>query len=227
MLLFFRRLKALRHIGLGSNSSSFLFHKSVQIKAESGSEILINQGKVTLGFPISDPPFASHPKSFVSLGKNSRLIFNGSVAIAPGATIRVRDNATVIFGGQNFVSHNLLLICEKHIEIEEFAALSWNVTLIDDDGHSFVDKKGRMLKGFYRPLVIRKNVGIQMNVQIPRGVQIGENSVISAGTILRQDVPPNCLAYQNFELRVRQGVSAPMTTSHAQSKIANRSLVVS
>jgi acetyltransferase-like isoleucine patch superfamily enzyme len=205
-----RRLRALRHIELRDNVSGFAFAKTVDIIAKKGSKITLNGGSVRIGYPFpKQPPFASYPNSVISLGKNSKILFNGPVTIAAGATIRVRDEATLIFEGNNHIAHGLLIICAQNIIIGEDTAISWNVTLIDDDGHYFEDSKGRRIKGFQRPLIIKKNVGIQMNTMIPRGVCIGENSIISCGTVVRQDIPPNSLAYQEANLRIREGISAP------------------
>jgi acetyltransferase-like isoleucine patch superfamily enzyme len=189
----------------------FLFNNNVGIQTESGSKIILNNAHVRLGFPIPNaPPFASKTKSSIYLGKNSKIIFNGAVTIAPGANIRLKENAVLIFEGKTHIAHDFLLICSQKVHIGEFSVFSWNVSMIDDDGHHFSDSKGRLLKGFYKPLVIGKNVGIQMNSIIPRGISVGDNSVISCGTVARTDIPANCLAYQDSSLRIRKGISAPV-----------------
>jgi acetyltransferase-like isoleucine patch superfamily enzyme len=55
------------------------------------------------------------------------------------------------------------------------------------------------------PANVGEAVGIQMNVVIPRGVTVGKNSIISANTVLRQNIPENCLAYSESELRIKHG----------------------
>jgi maltose O-acetyltransferase len=46
----------------------------------------------------------------------------------------------------------------------------------------------------FRPVVIRNGARIGINVTILSGVTIGENSVIGAGAVVTNDIPPNCLA---------------------------------
>ena len=46
----------------------------------------------------------------------------------------------------------------------------------------------------FRPVVIKDNVRIGIDVTILAGVTIGENSVIGAGAVVANDIPPNCLA---------------------------------
>jgi len=206
-----RRIKAIRHVELEGDHSIFIFHKDVEISAESKSQIIVKNSIVRIGYPLPGvSPFSSYPQSKIYLGRNSKIIFDGPVVIAPGLTIRVKENATLIFGGRNYIAHNFLVLCSKQVTVGADAAISWNVTLIDDDGHFFRSSKGRLIKGIYRPLIIGKNVGIQMNCLIPRGINVGDNSVISCGTVVRKDIPPECLAYQNTELRLRVGISAPL-----------------
>jgi acetyltransferase-like isoleucine patch superfamily enzyme len=86
--------------------------------------------------------------------------------------------------------------------------ISWNSTLIDSDEHNPVLSSGRILKLQKRPLVVGERVGMQANVLIPRGVNIGNLSVISAGTVLREDVPPEVFVYTDQKLRKKEGLTS-------------------
>ena len=44
---------------------------------------------------------------------------------------------------------------------------------------------------------------IGANVTILKGVTIGDNAVIAAGTIVTKDIPTNVLAYQEKNLKYR------------------------
>lgn len=48
-----------------------------------------------------------------------------------------------------------------------------------------------------RPVVIENNAWITSNVTILAGVRIGENSVIGAGSVVSNDIPPNVFASGN------------------------------
>jgi len=206
-----KRFRALRHVKVNDDLSSFMFARNVCIEANEGSEIILNNAVVRLGYSLPGVPlYAGTMASSIFLGKNSKLVFNGAVSIAPGFNIRVKDNATLTFNGHNHAAHNLLILCSRQVDIGEKTALSWNVTLIDDDEHYFSDMKGRKVRALYKPLIIGRNVGIQMNSCVPRGIKVGDNSVISCGTVARKDIPENCLAYQDAPMRIRQGLFSPI-----------------
>ena len=53
------------------------------------------------------------------------------------------------------------------------------------------------LPSYAAPVIIKKNAWITVNVTILPGVTIGEGSVITAGSVVKQDIPPNVIASGN------------------------------
>ena len=48
-----------------------------------------------------------------------------------------------------------------------------------------------------RPIIIRDNVWVTSNCTILGGVEIGENSIIAAGSVVTKSIPPNVIAGGN------------------------------
>ncbi len=48
-----------------------------------------------------------------------------------------------------------------------------------------------------KPITIGKNVWITTRCIVLPGVTIGDNSIISAGSVVTEDIPPNCIAAGN------------------------------
>ena len=48
-----------------------------------------------------------------------------------------------------------------------------------------------------KPIVIEKNVWIAAGAIIIGGITVGENSVVAAGSVVTEDIPPNTLAGGN------------------------------
>ena len=198
-----RRFRALQHVSL-KGGGRFLSSPEVYFDLKEGAELSISNGTFSIGATLPQR-YATHQNTVLAMGRNSRLVVHGDAVIAPGASIIIEDNATLTIGANVFIAHNLTLICAQQVEIGAGSSISWNVTLIDSDGHACQRPDGRVLRPLYKPLTIGSNVGIQMGVIIPRGVDIGSDAIISSGTVVRQDIPPMVHAYQENRMRIRKG----------------------
>ncbi len=185
-----------------------LFGNNFDVKSYKNSRVLVG-GKVHLGIPLNDKThFSSQERTCVYLGIGSTLESQGLAHIAPGVSIVVGAGAHLTLGDGVIIAHNTQSICNYRVSIGNRSMISWNSTLIDSDEHNPVFSSGKILKLQKRPLVIGERVGMQANVLIPRGVNIGDLSVISAGTVLREDVPPEVFVYTEQKLRKKEGLTS-------------------
>ena len=80
-------------------------------------------------------------------------------------------------------------------------------TAINDMGEPFLGSCSYTLSGqttFNSPVVIGDNVWCGCNVVILKGVKIGDNCVIAAGTVVNKDIPSNSMVYQERELVIKK-----------------------
>jgi len=200
----FNRYKALKHIHFEGEKSRLFFHKNVWFYCEKNSKILIRNGLVQIGYGFpgrSQRP--SYDKAVITLKEGATLILGGGTHISHGVSIHVGRDGKMILAGKNWVANNCTFICSNELTLGHKTSLSWNVTLIDDDERVFFRADGTPIQSASRKLIIGDNVGLMMNVVIPKGVTIGENAVIGANTVVRRDIPDNCLVYQNPEMKIR------------------------
>ena len=80
------------------------------------------------------------------------------------------------------------------IEIGDSCMLAGRVYITDSDWHGLYN---RVSPGRALPVRIDKNVWIGDSAMVLKGVTIGENSIIGAGSVVTQDVPPDCIAAGN------------------------------
>jgi len=104
----------------------------------------------------------SYNKTILVMEEGSSLGIKGNLFIASGTTIIIRKNAKMIFHGNNYIGHNNLLIAHDHFEMGENTSTSWNVTLMEDDGHDLYYATGKIFPKRRSPLILSKNVGIQI-----------------------------------------------------------------
>ena len=133
--------------------------------------------------------------SILIMQKNSNLIMNGNFSFAYGADIRLFDNATLVLGKDSYINTNVLIRCMNRIEIGDNCAISYNVTIFDDDFHEIIYENKR--NNTKKDVIIGDNVWVGANVTILKGVHIGNNAVIGAGSVVTKDIPANVLACGN------------------------------
>tara|TARA_B100000963_G_C22618883_1_gene668814 strand:+ start:1077 stop:1694 length:618 start_codon:yes stop_codon:yes gene_type:complete len=67
-----------------------------------------------------------------------------------------------------------------------------NTLITDSDWHLDDYRSGNP-----KPVIIGDNVWLGVNVTVLKGVTIGENSLIGAGSVVTKDIPPNTIAVGN------------------------------
>lgn len=208
---FINRVRAFSRVHYQHRQAAFLVNRRVRLKIARDSRVDIEHGRLMLGYPLPcGEHCASYQQSHLILGSGSKIVVAGDVCIAPGFTIRLASGASLYFGGSNHISHNFFLLCRRRCIIGKDSKISWQVTMIDSDGHqAYSVGRAQTVPLPNKELVIGSNVGIQMQVTIPRGVTIGDNSVLAAATVVRHDVPANSIAYSNQQLRVNRQFCKP------------------
>lgn len=105
-----------------------------------------------------------------------------------------------------------LIMAEEYVELGRHCLVSWGVGIADSDFHPIEPALRRLdteaLAPFNpnaparpeigtKPVIIADNVWIGMNATILKGVHIGENSVIAAGSVVTKSVPANVVVAGN------------------------------
>ena len=114
-------------------------------------------------------------------------------------SFRIYDGGKIIIGDNCFFNDGCSVNCQQKIIIGENVMFGQNVMLFDHDHDYRKDIKDFIKK----PIKIGDNVWIGANSIILKGVTIGNNSVIAAGTIVREDISSNVLYYQEREYKTR------------------------
>ncbi len=121
--------------------------------------------------------------------------------------------------GDFTLMNGALIMAEELIEIGSYCLISWNVGIADSDFHPIDPAQRRLdalaLAPYYKerparppirtaPVHIADNVWIGMNAVILKGVTIGENSVVAAGSVVSKSVAPNTVVAGNPAVVVKQ-----------------------
>ncbi|MFQ5575374.1 MAG: acyltransferase [Anaerolineae bacterium] len=82
------------------------------------------------------------------------------------------------------------------VTIGNHCSIGWDCDIWDTSWH-LVHFLGRQAGPISRPVVIEDNVWVGSHTIIQKGVTIGANSVIAAGSVVISDIPPNSFAGGN------------------------------
>lgn len=156
--------------------------------------------------PMNDPEY---PKLFEAVSRTIKL---SSELNTSTSTDQIRERLSEIIGskidetttvfipfhtnygkhtklGKNiFINHGCSFLDLGGITIEDEVMIGPRVNLITEDHPTNpVTRKTLILK----PIILKRNAWIAANATILLGVTVGENSVVAAGALVRNDVPPN------------------------------------
>ncbi len=101
----------------------------------------------------------------------------------------------IFIGDHVVVSPGVRIIAADSIHISNNCMLAGNVYISDADWHDTYD---RMLSpGRTAPVILQENVWAGESAIISKGVTIGKNSIIGAGAVVKDSIPPNVIAAGN------------------------------
>lgn len=122
--------------------------------------------------------------------------------------LRTIDTEASIHIGENTGISGATIVAAKHIRIGRECLIGANVTIVDTDFHTIAPLNRRLNSNKTEigsaPIEIEDNVFIGMNSVILKGVKIGANSVVGAGSIVAKDVPRNAVVAGNPAKIIRE-----------------------
>ena len=136
-------------------------------------------------------------KSFtLDLSKGSSLVFEGKAVFRNNNNIKISGGKLRI-GKNVFFNNGNSINCRLEIIIGENTLFGEGVKIYDHD-HKYKDNSQLIKDQGYEKqrVIIGSNVWVGSNVILLRGSIIGNNCVISAGTIIKGEIPDNSIVIQ-------------------------------
>jgi acetyltransferase-like isoleucine patch superfamily enzyme len=162
--------------------------------------------KVRLGGGVSAigmPTVSIMPGSECSIGSGSTLVsvsFATALGVNHPVVLRtLRAEARIEIGCRVGISGGSICAAEL-VRIGDNTMLGANVTIADTDFHSLdaVHRAARDESDVgVAPVIVGRNVFIGTNCVVLKGVTIGDNSVIGAGSVVTKSMPADSVAAGN------------------------------
>lgn len=138
----------------------------------------------------------------LEVGQGSALYTGTMLDAGPHAQIRI---------GRYCMLNNMLIVCDREVEIGDYALISWNVVIMDSPRTALsIESRRRALRNAAarpdrrlgeeapaRPVRLGANVWIGFESCILPGVTIGDGAVVGARSVVIEDVPPMSIAAGN------------------------------
>ena len=102
-----------------------------------------------------------------------------------------------------FINNSCSFNCMERIEIGAGTMMGEGVRFYDHD-HVYTAEKIEKWQWTTAPIRLGRDCWIGSNVTILKGVTIGDNTIIGAGCLIRNDVPANSVVYQDRNLIIKK-----------------------
>ncbi len=138
---------------------------------------------------------------------DGRVVFRGTAWIGHGSRIVVEDAGVVTFGDDFRITAESTIYAVKGITFGDGVLLSWQIQVMDSDGHPILDSEG-CLTNPDAEIVVGDHVWIGSRATIVKGVRVPDGSVVAAGAVVagRFDEPGVVLAGVPASV-VRRGIT--------------------
>lgn len=122
------------------------------------------------------------------------IIVHGKVNVGAGSAINVDRNAVLELGDKFFITGRSTIIARKKVVFGKQCLVSWNVQIMDTDFHSIFDSSSLYINED-KPIYVGNKVWIGCNSSILKGVTIGNDVVIAAGTVVTKNILSSGVVY--------------------------------
>lgn len=139
--------------------------------------------------------FRKLPNTKISIGNN--CTFNSShrsnlIGVYSPCMISTIEKGAIIDIGNHCGFSGTVIASALKIKIGNNVRCGANTLITDSDWHTDDYRVGRN-----REIIIEDNVWLGYGVKVLKGVHIGKNSLIGAGSIVTRDIPENVIAAGN------------------------------
>lgn len=146
------------------------------------------------------PHFERCPHSSITIGWGCSIFssFNSnSIGVLSRTRITTMSPDSVIQIGNHVGMTGAVITAHRSITIGDDSMIGANTLITDSDWHAIDPEHRHKDAGKTAPVNIGKNVLIGTRCIVLKGVTIGDNSVIGAGSVVTTDIPAGVIAAGN------------------------------
>lgn len=158
------------------------------------------------------PRFRRHPASSIKIGTGCEFRsspVSNLIGVNRPCIVSTLNEGAEIHLGPNCGFSGTVIGCASKIVIEENVRCGANTLITDTDWHPDDFRTGPDA-----PVIIKKDVWLGVNVTVLKGVTIGENTLVAAGSVVNRSLPANVVA-GGVPAQVIRPIGAPQSRDKA------------
>ena len=144
--------------------------------------------------------------SYIKIEGNNNKIFIGSNCCLKNLTIDMKnENSLIKIGDKTSIEEARITSFEPYkIEIGKDCMFSADIVIMNTDVHKIYDIDTKLKTNEGKSINIGNHVWLGMRAIILKGVTIGDNSIVAAGSIVTKDVKANTIVSGNPARQVKE-----------------------
>lgn len=144
------------------------------------------QGQLNLGATTLGNYSYKHAESIFIAEKNTQVVMENAT-LGRGTRVKCTMGSTFKMGSGSYIADGGFVSVATSLSIGENCAISWEVQIIDNDGHRLDGNTPT------QPIVIGNHVWIGSRTMILKGTELGDGCVVAAGAVVSGKFPPHSL----------------------------------
>ena len=152
--------------------------------------------------------FGKLRKNRIKISGNNNIIYIGDDCVVNNTSIILDNEGSEIrIGNKTSIAKVQIVSLEPYkIEIGEDCMLSYDIEIRNTDSHKIYDKNTNERINEGSSINIGNHVWLGMRAIILKGVTIGDNSIVAAGSIVTKDVKANTIVSGNPAKQIKENV---------------------
>jgi acetyltransferase-like isoleucine patch superfamily enzyme len=131
-------------------------------------------------------------KSLFLIPGKGKIEFGKKVIVSSNVELQSKGNLTI--GSNSTINRYSRIIAYNNISLGKNVTIAQFVSILDHDHHFEMKNQKLELNGYKSsPITIGNNVWLADKCTVLKGVNIGDNVIAGAHTLINKDVPSNCI----------------------------------
>ena len=158
--------------------------------------------EVRVGINLQEKIIQDGTWTVFQINNKADLIVGSNVICRNFENFHVSSGKLILHDGV-FVNNYCSFNCMERIEVGNGTMMGEGVRFYDHD-HVYTAEKIEKWQWTTAPIRVGRDCWIGSNVTILKGVTIGDNTIIGAGCLIRNDIPANSVVYNDGNLCVKR-----------------------